>query len=175
MTLNWVFSYTKKPTLSFVSLMRLEEKTKRYLHLQLKKCCGCCGRAAEVACSSLLSFRGPSRPDWVGGWVCGWVVRWQDTADHLSCPVGNAAAEWRGANRWQEGEGTVVGRLSRNSPIWVFTKLWGAGADREVDRQVDGDHTGGQWDQCLSHRVKNHRIEIWNTAEWNPRDGYMLM
>lgn len=58
----------------------------------------------EVTETVPLSFRGSQ-----GGWP-----RWQETADHLNCPVGKPAADWRGTNRWREGEGTVVGRSSRH-------------------------------------------------------------
>lgn len=73
MTLNWVFSYTKKPTLSFVSLMRLEEKTERYLHLQLKKCCGVVAEQRSLPARPCCpSEEHPGQTEWVVGFVGGW-------------------------------------------------------------------------------------------------------
>lgn len=37
----------------------------------------------------------------------------KETADHLNCPVGKAAAGWRAINRWWEGEDTVDGHSNR--------------------------------------------------------------
>lgn len=42
----------------------------------------------------------------------------------MNCPVGKAAADRRGTDRWQEREGTVAGALEAGvpagaAPIWV--------------------------------------------------------
>lgn len=43
----------------------------------------------------------------------GWVAAAKETADHLNCPVGKPAADWRAINRWWEGEDTVDGHSHR--------------------------------------------------------------
>ena len=93
-------------------------------------------REAEVTETVLLSFRGSQ-----GGWP-----RWQETADHLNCPVGKPAADWRGTDRWREGEGTVVGRWhpSRQLSHMGFTELRDGGAYGEVENR-DGDSKRYRW------------------------------
>lgn len=89
-------------------------------------------REPEVTETVPLSFRGSQ-----GGWP-----QWQETADHLNCPVGKPAADWRGTNRWREGEGTVVGHWSRHPSRQVshmgFTELRGGGTDGEIERGREG-------------------------------------
>lgn len=85
----------------------------------------------EVTETVPLSFRGSQ-----GGWP-----RWQETADHLNCPVGKPAADWRGTNRWREGEGTVVGRSSRHPSRQLshmgFTEPRWRGRTGEIERETE--------------------------------------
>lgn len=64
------------------------------------------------------------------------------TADHLNCPVGKAAADWRAINRWWEGEDTVDGHSNRRprrqrSHMGPRNSRWGDGPGRQMD--VDAD------------------------------------
>lgn len=93
-------------------------------------------REPEVTETVPLSFRGSQ-----GGWP-----RWQESADHLNCPVGKPVADWRGINRWREGEGTVVGRSSshpsRQLSHMGFTEPKDGGRTvRERDKDVKDSDT----------------------------------
>lgn len=70
------------------------------------ECCGVGRNRGHRDCPLVLQ----RERGWVGGVG-------KETADHLNCPVGKAAAGWRAINRWWEGEDTVDGHSNR-LPRW---------------------------------------------------------
>lgn len=85
------------------------------------------GRGEEKQRSPGLSRR-PSE----GGWP-----RRREAADHLNGPVGRAA------DRWREGEGTVVGRSSRRPSRQLSHMGFTVPRDTELEVEAGGRRGGG--------------------------------